>query len=155
MWLVSRCLLGWMGCVMGVVVYISRGHDNPYLRYGPSDTLMVFAVPVNTWGRYMIVICYTLCSTVVRTVQQDILLPWIIQSVQTDKEKSELALRHGMEIVLIDAAYRWFDWYMYINILLAQVDMLVVEMVGNLVVSYVTTRRYLRKKKLEEVGLLE
>ena len=89
-----------------------------------------------------------------RTVLQEIVAPWLIQTVQNDKPKDAYARRYAQEVALGEVIYRWFDWFMYMHILLAQVDMMIVELAGNLVAVFYTTRLYMKPKDPEAIELI-
>ncbi len=143
--LIGRGIFGWVTlCSVFLVITMQTTIDNPFLQLGPNDDLFIFKIPIDTFPKYFIVIFYTACSTVVRTLQQEVITPWIIQNIQHDKTKSEFAQQIAYEITTIEVIYRWFDWFMYMNILLSQIDMMLVEILGNIVVSWVTTHFYIR-----------
>lgn len=147
---VAKGILIWIGCIVGLMSILVQDNSSHFFQIGPNKDLRIFGVVIDNGWKYTVVVGYTICSTVVRTLQQEVLLPWVIQSVQNDHEKTEYTKKHAYEIVLIDVTYRWFDWFMYMNILLSQIDMTLIEMIGNLVTSYYMTKYYLGHVKKEE-----
>lgn len=151
--IVAKGILGWITLIsifLGGLALTGdgTGEDNGFFKIGPNERLRLFGRPINTLGRYFLVVFYTMVSTVVRTLQQEVVSPWIIQSVQNNEIKSEYVLRYGMLVVIVNVTYIWVDWFMYINILLAQVDLLVIEMAGNVAMSMYTTGLYLGHQRL-------
>jgi len=155
---INKALMAWAGfCTLflGVaVVSYSRAASTKFFTFGPREDLVILDVPINTFGRYFIVILYTMISTVARTVLQEVVSPWLIQTVQNDKPKDQYAHKYALEVSMGEVLYRWFDWFMYMHILLAQVDMMIVELAGNLVVVAYTTRMYMKTKEEDEVELV-
>ena len=150
MW-VATCTL-----ILGITVGIaSEKTSTRFWRIGPSDDLSILDVKVNTSGRYLMVILYTMISTVVRTVQQEVVTPWLIQTVQNDKPKDAYVRRYAQEIAFGEVVYRWFDWFMYMHILLAQVDMMTIELIGSIAAVAYTTRMYMKPKEPEAIELIE
>lgn len=142
--IIGRGILAWMfTCSIVLVSIIIKSTQNPFFQLGPNSQLSILHISVDTYPKYLIVILYTACSTVVRTLQQEVLTPWIIQNIQNDRPKSILANKIAYEITTIEVVYRWFDWFMYMNILLAQVDMMIVEILGNILACWATTYIYL------------
>ena len=143
---VNKLLLAWSGlCLACLSLALGNSNDTGgFFSYGPSDNLVILNIVINTPFRYFIIILYTIISTVARTVLQEIVSPWIIQTIQNDKPKDEYTLKHAQEIALGECFYRWFDWFMYMHILLAQIDMMIVELVGNLMAVMYTTRMYIK-----------
>lgn len=148
--IVAQSILGWVFLSIFILFLMVNNADGPFFSIGPNNHLHIFNIPINNYGRYMLVVFYTILSTFIRTIQQEVLMPWIIQNVQNNKEKDEYTKTHSYEIVLIDVVYRWFDWFMYMNILLSQVDMMLIETIGNLGTSYYTTHYYLHHTGIEQ-----
>jgi hypothetical protein len=78
-----------------------------------------------------------------------VVTPWIIQSIQNDKPKDEYTRRYAQEVAFGEVFYRWFDWFMYMHILLAQIDMMLIELVGNVLAVMYTTRKYMKFKETD------
>lgn len=144
---VAKAMLGW---VLGICIILatiannSNGPKSPFFNVGPNKDLQLFHVPIDTTERYLCVILYTMMSTCFRTLQQEVLMPWIIQNVQNEEEKTPYARHYAHFIVITNVTYVWLDWLMYLNILLAQVDLLLIEVLGNVCVTVYTTRWYMR-----------
>jgi hypothetical protein len=155
---VNKVLLAWAATcslLLGIGASISGGSsETKFFAFGPRDDLVILDIKINTFGRWSVVILYTIISTVARTVLQEIVAPWLIQTIQNDKPKDAYARRYAQEIAFGECFYRWFDWFMYMHILMAQVDMMVVELVGNLVAVFYTTRMYLKPKDAEAIELI-
>jgi hypothetical protein len=149
--LVNKALLGWAAlCSLFLSVAVKMAADDSstkFFTFGPRDDLVILDVKINTGWRYSVVIIYTIISTVARTVLQEIVSPWLIQTVQNDKPKNAYARRYAQEVAIGEVVYRWFDWFMYMHILMAQVDMMIVELIGNLMAVIYTTRMYLKPKE--------
>lgn len=142
--LVTNAFIVWISIVS---LFVGRFAKNSnFFSFGPGPSLFIFGIPIDTYWKYSVVVAYTLVSTALRTIQGEIIMPWIIQSVQNKNPKSEYTRTYAYQVVIIDNLYRWFDWFMYMSILLQQIDMIMVEMIGNLIISYVTTRIYLTVK---------
>lgn len=155
---VNKALLGWAAmCSLFLGIAVGVASDNSstkFFTFGPREDLVILDVKINTGSRYTVVIMYTIISTVARTVLQEIVSPWLIQTVQNDKPKDAYARRYAQEIAFGEVLYRWFDWFMYMHILMAQIDMMIVELVGNLVAVIYTTRMYMKPKEIDEIELM-
>ena len=119
------------------------------------DPKILQLAQIDTFPKYFIIVLYTIISTVVRTLQQEIITPWLIQNVQNDKPKDEFVVRYAQEISFGECIYRWFDWFMYMHILLAQIDMMIIELVGNIIAVIYTTHLYMKPKPEENEELIE
>jgi hypothetical protein len=156
--LVNKALLGWAAlCALFLAVTVGTSAESSstkFFTFGPREDLVILDVKINTGWRYFVVIFYTIISTVARTVLQEIVAPWLIQTIQNDKPKDAYAQRYAQEIAIGEVVYRWFDWFMYMHILLAQIDMMIVELTGNIVAVIYTTRMYMKPKDSEEMELI-
>lgn len=152
---VARALLLWIGVIGGVLLLaaasVGSEHDDDntvassrFFTAGPNSQLVLLGVPIHTWPRYMGVVVYTLGSTCFRTLHSEVLSPWIVTRVQTTDAKSKYAETHAVTVVMTSVVFTWLDWFMYLNILLAQLDFLVVEVLGNVVVTLYITHSYMR-----------
>lgn len=156
---INKAILGWVAMctlILGVTVGVaSEKTSTRFWRIGPNDDLSILDVKVNTNCRYFVVVLYTIISTFVRTVQQEVVTPWLIQKVQNDKPKDAYVRRYAQEVAFGEVVYRWFDWFMYMHILLAQVDMMSIELIGNIVAVAYTTGMYMQIKEYESVQLID
>lgn len=151
---VNKALLCWAGFCSAIlacaVSALSDETSTKFFNFGPREDLLILDVKINTGLRYSVVILYTVVSTIARTVLQEIVSPWLIQSVQNDKPKDAYTRRHAQEVAIGEVIYRWFDWFMYMHILLAQVDMMIIELFGNLAAVIYTTRLYMLDAREKE-----
>lgn len=136
-------------CVFMSILLVRDSNHSTFFQIGPNESLILFNIRINTIPRYLCVVFYTILSTIIRTLQQEVVMPWIIQSIQNDKPKSEFVQSKAYEIVVVDVIYRWFDWFMYMNILLAQIDMMIIEIAGNIGMVFITTKNYLRSSSFQ------
>lgn len=152
-------IASWVAMATLALVIILHSHhwNSSFFRFGPNDGLKIFDITINTGGKYFVVVFYTTISTIVRTGHQEIITPWLIQNVQNHNVKSEFTKKYAYLITTVETIYRWFDWFMYMNILLSQVDMMMVEVIGNLLTSFFATYKYISgsPKTDEESSLLE
>lgn len=156
--IVNKALLAWAAvCSLVIALFLTFLPDQgstKFFSFGPRDDLVILDLRINTAWRYSVVIMYTVLSTLARTVLQEIVSPWLIQQVQNDKPKDAYTRRYAQEVVFGEVIYRWFDWFMYMHILMAQVDMMIVELIGNLIAVYYTTRMYLKDVEEPDQELL-
>lgn len=138
------CVGGLIGAVL-VFAFRSVEDTDDFFSFGPNARLVLLGVPIHTWTRYNCVILYTLCSTLFRTLHSEVLSPWVVTRVQTTDAKSPYTMQHARFVVIVSVVFTWLDWFMYLNILLTQLDFLIVEVVGNLAVTLYTTAHFMRE----------
>ena len=139
-------LTGWMVAVIitiGVLLSKQRSID-PFYTFGPSPSLIILGIQVDSLGIYLGVIIYCIINTCIRNLNSQVVSPWITNVIQdTSVSKTHLSLSLIYRVVLVNSMYTWIDWFIYINLLLAQVDMVIVEFVTDLIITVYLTRMYL------------
>ena len=124
-----------------------------FYTFGPNPSLVVFGLQIDTYSKYGVIVVYCFVNSLLRSAYRDILLAWQTNSVQdiTKTKKKEMKC-FAYEVSLVTTIYGWMDWYIYINLLLTQVDMILIEICSDLFMSFATTRYYLevKEKDLEE-----
>jgi hypothetical protein len=142
----TRLLEGWMtGIITAISVLLSKETSlDSFYRFGPSDTLVVIGLKINTYSIYACVLIYCFINTCIRNLNNQIVAPWITNVIHdTTVSKDHLSRTLIYEIVTISAVYTWVDWFIYINLLFAQIDMVIVEICTELIVTGFVTRMYL------------
>jgi len=115
-----------------------------FFMIGPSDKLVIFGIKINNYYKYQMIIAYCFLNSLVRASSHNILTPWITNSVQDiTTYKTNETKSFAYEATFVSTIYNWVDWYIYINILLSQVDMIVVEIFADLLATGCSTYYYL------------
>jgi len=141
-----RILESWIiGVVTTLCVLLTKEVKvGSFYRFGPSSTLVVLGLPIDTVKMYIGVLIYCFVNTCIRNLNNQIVTPWITNVVHdTTVSKSQMNRAIIYEIVIINVIYTWVDWFIYINLLLAQADMVIVEICTDLIVTGFVTRIYL------------
>ena len=140
-----------MVCILisGIVfIYKSRNNEGSNLkfyRFGPHDDFLILGLSINTPLKYSILVIYEILNTFVRTIQHEVISPWIINNIQDiERKQSKYIKSIAYEITSINIIYQWVDWLIYMNMLLAQIDMVLIEILSNLIATGVTTYLYLQ-----------
>lgn len=148
-YLVSKIFICWL-CVVyatlaGIIYGFPASVDTPFFQYGPNKNFKVLGIHIDTYPKYSIIVAYCFVNSIFRTLHRNYLHPWVLNSVQDEKsDKRDLVKKEVFLVVSIGVLYHWTDWLLYMNILLSQIDMLVIEVVADLGMSYITTYYYLR-----------
>lgn len=144
--IVSKTITLWMIIVTITISSLSKysNVDNAFYKFGPNDELNVLGFYINTNGKYSIVVIYCFMNSMFRTLYNSILHSWLINNIQDEsKEKTNDIKKIAYEVTCVTTIYMWFDWFIYINILLSQIDMVFIETSADLIMSLLTTRYYL------------
>ena len=47
------------------------------------------------------------------------------------------------EITLMNAIYSYIDWFIYLNLVFSQLDIVLIEFTGEMIITFIVTRMYL------------
>lgn len=140
-----RILEGWMIGVTTVIAILLSGESlDPFYKFGPSSTLVIMGITIDTPLMYTGVVIYCFINTCIRTINNQIISPWItnvLHDVTVSKEYLNVCLVY--EIANVSVIYTWVDWFIYFNILFAQIDMVLVEIITDILVTTYVTKMYL------------
>ena len=124
-----------------------------FYNFGPNNTLLVFGLNIDTYPKYMLIIIYCFVNSLIRTLTKDILGAYLINSVQdVTIMKNKNIGYFPYEIAYAVSIYGWIDWYICMNLLFAQIDMIIIEITSDLFMSTLTTRYYLHYKLNKQEG---
>ena len=140
---IARILLLWLFIFMTIIASMTYNKSNIQTNIGPSEALIIFGTTINTNKKYAAVVVLCVCNSAFRVMNLNIIHSWIINNVQDTKIYYKVNTYHAYEITAIHAIYGFVDWYFYMNIILSQIDLFMVEMVVDLCMAMLTTRHYL------------
>jgi hypothetical protein len=82
-----------------------------------------------------------------RSIKISVLQAWLINDVQNDKPISPALVWQTYEVSVISCIYAWFDWFISINLLLSQIDIMMIEVVSDTITTIITNKIYIANKK--------
>ena len=153
---VSRIITCWMVVILTIMLsYIFANKedytgDTSFYRFGPNPELIIIGIVIDTPTKYGLVVLYAVINTIIRNLDHNIIVPWIMLNVQnikiTNIDTKDISKQY--EISIINTIYSWFDWLIYIHMLLAQIDMFLLELTTDVIAIYFVTRWYIKNKTL-------
>ena len=154
---VSRIITCWMVVILTIMLsYIFANKedytgDTSFYRFGPNPELIIIGIVIDTPTKYGLVVLYAVINTIIRNLDHNIIVPWIMLNVQnikiTNVDVKDISKQY--EISIINTIYSWFDWLIYIHMLLAQIDMFLLELTTDVIAIYFVTRWYIKNKTLD------
>ena len=154
---VSRIITCWMVVILTIMLsYIFANNedytgDTSFYRFGPNPELVIIGIVIDTPTKYGLVVLYAVINTIIRNLDHNIIVPWIMLNVQnikiTNIDAKDISKQY--EISIINTIYSWFDWLIYIHMLLAQIDMFLLELTTDVIAIYFVTRWYIKNKTLD------
>lgn len=141
-----RVLQFWTASVLitlGVLLQKGTALKNFY-QFGPSDNLIILGLVINSYALYAGVVFYSFFNTVIRNLNNQIICSWVTLVVHdTTVPKHDLSRLYMYEITLMSAIYTYIDWFIYLNLVFSQLDIVLIEFVGEMFITFIVTRMYL------------
>ena len=148
---ISRTFMVWIMIIYATFVIVLSNTSDKYkefYRIGPHEDLVILGIQIDTLPKYWFLVTYSFVNSIFRTLSHSYIRPWILNNIQNEqKEKTHIDSKLAYEMITISTVYEWTDWLLYMNILLSQIDMLLVEIIAELGISYVVTYYYLKTSK--------
>ena len=149
--IISRVVAVWITIIATFLIltyeYTSEAQKQFY-RFGPSEDLVLIGLTIDTWYKYFVLILYCFINTMLRTACYNVLKSWItnvIQDVTRKKPREIFWFAYEADIVYV--VYLWSDWYIYLNMIFTQIDMVVIEICTDLFASVLITTYYLKHEE--------
>jgi len=138
--LVSRIIAMWIICV-GSGLLLATSHH----RIGPNPHFVILGMTIDTLQKYLLLCMYVILNIIMRNMNFNIISPWLIQNVQ-NTTPIIMPVPHVYQIAICFTLYGWIDSIIYINVLLSQYDIILLEIVTDVIINAYITRTYLINK---------
>ena len=150
--LTTRGITLWMIAIIGFLVFLSRKYSISF-PIGPNPELYLLQIPINTPAKYIGVITICFSNSVFRSLKNNILQSWITNHLQDEQSTEYIEYWFSYEISCVNTIYAWFDWFLYMHILLSQIDLFLVEVSADILMTLLITNYYLGKKSSNIIPL--
>lgn len=143
----TRIILLWM-LLVSITLLLFNNISREYISFGPSDKLIFICIKIDNYVKYLIMILYTCINSVLRTLNIELVYPWIINELQdiNKKDDNNYIINYGYEISITYILYTWFDWVISLIIVFTQIDFLICEILFHIITTFFTTRYYINIK---------
>lgn len=123
---------------------LSQSNVDAFYTFGPSSTFVILGITIDTPLKYSIVVLYSVLDTLVTALLYQVVTPWLTLVVHdTTVSKTHIFYFLIYEISLIRRIYAWVDWLLYINILLSQIDVALIQLLTDALCTIYITYVYL------------
>jgi len=140
----SRIISIWMVAMISILFLTTSKNT---FKIGPNPDLFILFIPINTTYKYSMVVSFCFCNSILRSLNHNILQSYIINSIQDIQDNlSIIPSIKAYEISCVSTIYNWFDFFMYMHILMSQIDLLLVEVSADIIMTIIITNYYLDKK---------
>jgi len=118
-----------------------------FFKFGPNNTFYIIGININNYEKYLCVAFYCFANSIARCVMINLLQPWLINQVQDkSKEKTSEITLTAYQINSVVKIYAWVDWFIYMKLLFSQIDIFIIEIGADVIVSNIAVYYYLRNK---------
>lgn len=119
--------------------------NKDFYRFGPGDNMIVLGIRIQNNMMYFGLIIFSMINTIFREIHQDMTNSWLINYIQNPFiRKDPKDYSQTMFINLIFTLYVWFDWFVSINMITTQIDLLLVQIVPSVLISILSTKIYFK-----------
>ena len=142
----TRLMELWIIAIIGGITsaLLSQSSVDTFYTFGPSSTFVILGITIDTPLKYSIVVLYSVLDTLVTALLYQVVTPWLTLVVHdTTVSKTHLSYFLIHEISLISRIYAWIDWLLYINILLSQIDVALIQLLTDALCTIYITYVYL------------
>lgn len=144
--LTVRILQCWTaGVLISLGALLKNGASfKDFYQFGPSKNLVILGLVVDNYALYFGVVFYSFVNTVIRNMNNQVVCAWITLVVHnTTISKNDIPYLYIYEITLMSAFYTYIDWFIYLNLVFSQIDIILIELAGELFITFMVTRMYL------------
>ena len=141
-----RILQGWtITILISLIVLLKKGTAfKDFYQFGPSENLVILGLVVDNYTLYCGIIFYSFFNTVIRNINNQVVCAWITLVVHnTTISKDDIPQLYIYEITLMSSIYTYIDWFIYLNLVFSQIDIILIEFAGELFITFIVTRMYL------------
>jgi hypothetical protein len=118
-----------------------------FFKFGPNNTFYIIGINIDNYEKYLCVAFYCFANSIARCVMINLLQPWLINQVQDkSKEKTSAITLTAYQINSVVKIYAWVDWFIYMKLLFSQIDIFIIEIGADVIVSNIAVYYYLRNK---------
>ncbi len=88
---VARLVAVWMGAIIAAMSIIASQDSNiPIFQIGPNEHLLIFGIVIDTAAKYITVVSFCFLNSGIRTLNHNILQPYIINVIQDKENKTAI-----------------------------------------------------------------
>lgn len=140
-----------VGCIAWTITNSEEYVHSRIFSVGPNPELYILGICIDTFPKYGVVISFCFINSGMRVMNIDVLHAWMVNEIQDTKNKHPVGVSKAYALSFVSVIYNWFDFFMYMNILLSQIDMLLIEIGADLIMTGMLTAHYLKVKNEKEV----
>jgi hypothetical protein len=131
------------------MIVLNTPGDYDFFNFGPSKTLQILGITIDSYIKYIILISYICINNLFKELKDSIVDPWLINDIKI--LKSDVISLEIYQLALfvssVNTVYIWIDWFISIQMILTQFDLLCVEILSDLFFNYLSIYYYWNRRK--------
>lgn len=132
-----------------ILTFMYKTVSADFLNFGPSPSLVFFSSTIDTWGSWAALVSYSFLAQAVETYFSETMAPWITNTVQDVKQKTlDMRRWQAVSVVNLYVTFTWVNYILAVHIAMTQLDLLLVSLLANILISTYTTWKYVKQKKV-------
>lgn len=135
----------WSLSIFGVILNFS--FSNIFV-FGPSESLQIFNIHINTWLKWSMVATYIVINQCIETYGLNTISPWLINDIQN---RNVMTIKYSklttQLILLFWNIYLWLSYLVSLRLYFTQFDFLLLLLIMDCSMSLITTHHYIKVKK--------
>lgn len=147
--IVCRSIFVWVCFVSIFIGILNSGEKNisPFYNTGPNSVLVILVFNIDNYTKYSLIVCYSFINSIFRSLFHNILMPWVNNSIRDITKPVPINIHiFAYESAFIITIYTWCDWFLYYNILISQIDLLIIEITIDVIMAGIITKYYINHK---------
>jgi len=151
----SHIIIIWISTIIIFLSNIIAKDDsnNRIFKFGPNKNFYILNICIDNNEKYFTVFSFCFINSAIRTMHHNVIKPWITNQVQDINNTILINHTKAYELSSVSTIFIWFDFFMYMNIILSQIDMLIIETTIDLIMVLFVTKYYFNLKTAAQNGL--
>lgn len=143
----------WMCVVIsGLIFYDIYNQKNEFIVFGPSENLRFLKIQIHTWGRYIMLVFFLICTQALKVFADETISPFIINEIMQHTTETNIIDNFSyFELQCICQSYYIFSAMSKLVTIftsLTQIDLILALILTDIIISVNTTNNFLRMKGL-------
>jgi hypothetical protein len=153
LWL-AYALATWSFVIYTTILFYSVLYDNQFVKFGPNASLNFLYLSIDSWSKWWALVAFIMATQALKVLADEIISPWIINTVMDHKGEGPDLRYH--EVQAVCQTYYFFSatvQFVSISVTVAQLDLVLVLITTDLLVSAYTTHVFIHAKTQSHPGL--
>ena len=137
----------WIFATSLYLIYLRECNILIFFNVGPSKTVHFVGIVIDNWGKWYLMMGFTIVTQILKMLADEIISPWIINTIMDDKS-NDCNLQYYESQAICQTYYLFSAMVkiVQISISITQIDFIIVFIMTDIIISIYTTHMYLKSK---------